>query len=318
LISPVHFVAPNTDGDEEAFENGASITLDRATEAETASEESGDGAKVQQRSNSLNEIFGINDFPAFQEDQPFADIAIPVFDTTNDLPSIHDVLSTDLTPTGVTPPIITRTNTRSTIQRKRTISSSGPRPPTNDWHPSPTSNHQASQSPNVFKKSPLGSNNHNISPYNSSTFSPTSALNPKWPVANAYEARLFHHYIVYCTDWIDVVDAKRHFEKEVPKRAAHFPVILNGILGLAARHVWLMGKVDEDWSGPYVDQCLQALIVALEDPLAHWDENFLVAVILLRLHEEMGETDDQCHHFGTCLFTVYVLLDSALGVFSAF
>jgi hypothetical protein len=118
-------------------------------------------------------------------------------------------------------------------------------------------------------------------------------------VNNAYEARLFHHYIIHCTGWIDVCDPRCHFAKEVPKRAAHFPVILHGILGLAARHLWLMGKEPEDHSQPYVDQCLNALIVALEDPLAHWDENFLVAVILLRLHEEMGDADEQCHHFGT-------------------
>ncbi|KAF2645794.1 hypothetical protein P280DRAFT_388675, partial [Massarina eburnea CBS 473.64] len=132
-----------------------------------------------------------------------------------------------------------------------------------------------------------------------SAFTPNSALELRWPVQNAYEARLFHHFIVYCTNWIDVCDSKQHFAKEVPKRAAHFPVIRDGILGLAARHVWLTGKVKEDLSQPYVDQCLQALIVALEDPLAHWDEHFLVAVILLRLHEEMGDADDFCHHFGT-------------------
>jgi hypothetical protein len=66
-----------------------------------------------------------------------------------------------------------------------------------------------------------------------------------------------------------------------------------------------MGKAAEDHSQPYVDQCLQALIVALEDPLAHWDENFLVAVILLRLHEEMGDADEQCHHFGTWIIRCF-------------
>ena len=139
----------------------------------------------------------------------------------------------------------------------------------------------------------------NISPYSSTTFTQASHPTRGWPVKNAYEAGLLHHYLVYCTNWIDVCDARRHFEKEVPKRAAHFPVILNGILGLSARHLWLMGKVAEDHSQPYVDECLQALIVGLEDPLAHWDENFLVAVILMRLHEEMGDTDEQFHHFGT-------------------
>lgn len=27
---------------------------------------------------------------------------------------------------------------------------------------------------------------------------------------------------------------------------------------------------------------------SLDDPLAHWDENLLVAVVLLRLHEELS------------------------------
>ncbi|KAF1929762.1 uncharacterized protein M421DRAFT_59917, partial [Didymella exigua CBS 183.55] len=110
---------------------------------------------------------------------------------------------------------------------------------------------------------------------------------------------LFHHYIIHCTSWIDVCDPRCHFAMEVPKRAAHFSVILQGILGLAARHLWLMGRESVDHSQSYVDQCLNALIVALEDPIAHWDEKFLVAVILLRLHEEMGDADEQCHHFGT-------------------
>ncbi|KAF2113150.1 hypothetical protein BDV96DRAFT_579825 [Lophiotrema nucula] len=149
------------------------------------------------------------------------------------------------------------------------------------------------------KISPPQDINH-ISPFGSSTaFSPTASLNPRWPVNNQYEAGLLHHFIVYCTPWIDVCDSRCHFEKEIPRRAAHFPVILSGVLGLAARHLWLMGKVNTDHSSPYIDQCLQALIVALEDPLAHWDENFLVAVILLRLHEEMGDADEQCHHLGT-------------------
>lgn len=138
-----------------------------------------------------------------------------------------------------------------------------------------------------------------VSPFSNSAFSPNSSLSLSWPVSNPFEARLFHHYIVSCSDLVDVCDSRRHFTREVPKRAAHFPVILNAILGFAARHLWLTQKLEQDHSQPYVHRCLQSLIVALEDPLAHWDENFLVAVILLRLHEECGEDDEQCHHFGS-------------------
>jgi hypothetical protein len=88
-----------------------------------------------------------------------------------------------------------------------------------------------------------------------------------------------------------VCDSRAHFAKEVTKRAAHFPVILNGILGLASRHLWLLSKVPEDNSQPYIDSCLQALIVALEDPLAHWDENFLVAVRLRLLSVRLISID---------------------------
>ncbi|KAL5412542.1 hypothetical protein PMIN04_009795 [Paraphaeosphaeria minitans] len=153
-------------------------------------------------------------------------------------------------------------------------------------------------SPSLSQKRSPNDVNH-ISPFSNSAFSPNSSLSLSWPVKDPFEARLLHHYIVACSDWIDVCDSRRHFTREVPKRAAHFPVILNAILGLASRHLWLVGKLEEDRSQLYVDQCLQSLIVALEDPLAHWDENFLVAVILLRLHEEIGEDDEQCHHFGT-------------------
>jgi len=162
----------------------------------------------------------------------------------------------------------------------------------------PESNAQGLSSPHVMEMSALESN-FSMSPYYSAAFGIPPSLTLRWPVNNAYEARLFHHYIIQCTGWVDICDSRCHFAKEVPKRAAHFPVILKGILGLAARHLWLMGRVPEDLSSRYVDGCLQALIVALEDPLAHWDENFLVAVILLRLHEEMGDADEQCHHLGT-------------------
>ncbi|USP74852.1 hypothetical protein yc1106_02126 [Curvularia clavata] len=130
-------------------------------------------------------------------------------------------------------------------------------------------------------------------------FSPNPGRTVSWPVDNAYEARLLHHFIVHCTKWVDVCDGRHSFEKEVPKRAAHFPVIRDGLFGLAARHLWILGKEKEDLSQLYIDRCLKTLILALENPLAHWDENFLVAVILLRLHEEIGDGDTFCHHFGS-------------------
>jgi hypothetical protein len=223
--------------------------------------------------------------------------SIPRFGETSELPSITDILNSHVSPayTAQRSDYNSVTQPRRMVLAPASVSEVIAGGIVGNWHASPTSNPQSS--PHVTKTPPLDSF-HDISPFANSTFTPNSSLRLRWPVSDAYEASLLHHYIVYCTNWIDVCDSRRHFENEVPKRAARCPVILHGILGLAARHVWLMGKTAEDHSQPYVNQCLQALIVALEDPLAHWDENFLVAVILLRLHEEMGDADEQCHHFG--------------------
>ena len=47
------------------------------------------------------------------------------------------------------------------------------------------------------------------------------------------------------------------------------------------------GVVDDE-SPVYADKCLQSLITSMDDPFAHWDENLLAAVVILRLHEELS------------------------------
>jgi hypothetical protein len=292
----VHFVTPNTDGDEEDLDYEAAEEIDADVEVnDTIDERETSKSQQQHPVQSYHQAITVDDslLPTAYDPSSYENVSITAFDNASDLPSIHDVLSSHISPTFTAQ----RSDHNNSIQLRRTASASDifQGATVAGWHASPTSNPKSS--PHATKKSPLESI-HNISPFANSTFSPNSSLNLKWPVSNAYEASLLHHYLIACTNWIDVCDSRHHFEKEVPKRAAHFPVIINGILGLAARHLWMMGKAVEDHSQPYVDQCLQALIVALEDPLAHWDENFLVAVILLRLHEEMGDADEQCHHFG--------------------
>ncbi|KAH7402073.1 hypothetical protein DE146DRAFT_787802 [Phaeosphaeria sp. MPI-PUGE-AT-0046c] len=293
----LHFVTPNTDGDEQPTD------FDAADEIEADIETNNVPRLANERSGSLQSPLEQdfshdidNNDGSLSTDYIHTEygVSLSTYGSTTDLSSTQEVVDNQAT-TSYT---IKDSEYNVTSQLRRTASANDVFSSTGiaGWHASPTSNPHSS--PSVPKKSPFESI-HNISPFANSTFSPNSSINLKWPVSSAYEASLMHHYIVYCTGWIDVCDSRHHFEKEVPKRAAHFPVILHGILGLAARHLWLMGKVMEDHSQHYVDQCLNALIVALEDPLAHWDENFLVAVILLRLHEEMGDADEQCHHFGT-------------------
>ena len=103
----------------------------------------------------------------------------------------------------------------------------------------------------------------------------------------------------------------------MPKRAAHYPVLANAISAIASRHLNVLSGLDDDESAHYVNECLKILITNLEDPLGHWDENFLAAVVLLRSHEEFSggsemksvskfldtdtspDVDERHHLFGT-------------------
>ncbi|KIX94671.1 uncharacterized protein Z520_09717 [Fonsecaea multimorphosa CBS 102226] len=102
-----------------------------------------------------------------------------------------------------------------------------------------------------------------------------------------------------CSLQFDSCDKQRHFGKEIPKRAAPYPVIKNAIFAVASRQMSLLAGNQDDESPHYVSECLRILIRALEDPMGHFDENLLAAVILLRTHEEMSENDERRHLFGT-------------------
>ena len=98
---------------------------------------------------------------------------------------------------------------------------------------------------------------------------------------------------------VDVCDPHRHFGREIPRRAAHHPILASGIFAMASRHLSLLSHTAVDDSPRYVDECLQVLISALEDPQGHQDENVLAAIILLRSHEELSDNDERCHALGT-------------------
>lgn len=256
---------PNTDGDEDALELEAEESnVDKSDLAEF--QDTIDGTLDQADSllfstypdrTTYQSLHRTDSHTSSSHELP-AIIDSPT-SSANLLPSFHDVLHNAVSPT--------RLNTGKVSESSHTSFNVGI---LND-----TGGLTGSTDPGIHLSPPQ---DINISPFSSSAFSPNSSICLRWPVSNTYEARLFHHFIVRCTDWVDVCDPRCHFGKEVPKRAAQYPVIMNGILGLAARHIWLLGKVSEDKSQGYIDSCLQALIVALEDPLAHWDENFLVAV----------------------------------------
>lgn len=274
---------PNTEGDEDVIED------ELEPEAEPASEES-TAATFQQRVEEFDiDPYHLSAYPDQTTYQGLhrtcsstsANQSLPaIIDSTADaiplLPPINDVRNKTASSN--------QTHSRTIVEIDHpTFSSGGFIVET-----FAEDNHATFSTPQSGAGNPLDANNSSIhlsppqdihiSPFSSTAFSPSSLPSPRWPVRSAWEAKLFHHFLVHCTPWIDVCDTRCHFGKEVPKRAAQYPVILNGILGLASRHMKLLSKVAEDHSQPYIDSCLEALILALEDPHAHWDENFLVAV----------------------------------------
>ncbi|KAI0011892.1 hypothetical protein F4779DRAFT_615069 [Xylariaceae sp. FL0662B] len=261
-VSLVRFLPPNTeDEDYGAMSESEEYpgSVNQDANIESAGSILSGSSADRHRSLSYSEQHGASGSTGYFS--TVLDSPSNVTDVTAELPKSHEIIDTQTYPIGVS------------------ASSFSP------FSPNLSLGHPAIQadSPLVTTRSP---------------FSQTSSFSSRWPVKSKHEARLFHHYIVHCSPWIDICDPKCHWAKEVPKRAAHFQVILNGILALAARHLFIIGELEEDISEPYVSDSLHTLIVALEDPLAHWDENFLVAVILLRLHEEIGEIDERCHHLG--------------------
>ena len=132
-----------------------------------------------------------------------------------------------------------------------------------------------------------------------SAHSPLTSLSPSWPFGSARESHLFYHYIKNISPWISVLDTHQYFSKEVPRRAAQYPVISNAIFALASRHLSILSGEEDHESPKYVHECLNIVINILEDPLGHSDESLLAAVILLRSHEEMSDIDDRCHLLGT-------------------
>ncbi|OQE72151.1 hypothetical protein PENNAL_c0099G06023 [Penicillium nalgiovense] len=77
-------------------------------------------------------------------------------------------------------------------------------------------------------------------------------------------------------------------------------MVLQAILALSARHDAILAN-DSDWeASAYHGQCLQLLIAALDQAETSCDENMLIAVVILRIYEELEtNTDQQFHLLGS-------------------
>ncbi|OQD81555.1 hypothetical protein PENANT_c026G05065 [Penicillium antarcticum] len=114
------------------------------------------------------------------------------------------------------------------------------------------------------------------------------------------EASLMRYFTQKIAPWADICDIQSHFSTAVPERALQNSMVLKAILALSARHdAILAGDSDLEASG-YHGQCLELLIAALDQAETNCDENMLIAVVTLRIYEELeNNTDQQFHLLGS-------------------
>lgn len=137
-----------------------------------------------------------------------------------------------------------------------------------------------------------------------STVSPGSSAmlyepRPLWPVRDAAEAALLHHFIVHVGPQMDATDPLSHFTNAVTQRAAHCPLLYYAVVSVASIHRDRVLGVPDELSQPYQAECLRILIRFLDDPDYLPDEAFLAAIVVLRKGEEMSDDDRMCHLLGS-------------------
>lgn len=137
-------------------------------------------------------------------------------------------------------------------------------------------------------------------PCKDTTNSPLSLLSEHVSALTPREASLMRHFIQKLAPWTDVCDIHSHFSTEVPRRALENNMVLQAVLALSARHDAILAN-DSDWeASAYHGQCLKLLIAALDEAETNCDENMLIAVVILRIYEELEtNTDQQFHLLGS-------------------
>ncbi|KAJ5545259.1 hypothetical protein N7535_006357 [Penicillium sp. DV-2018c] len=142
---------------------------------------------------------------------------------------------------------------------------------------------------------PVGFTPSNISSDNS-PLGGTSDVSPPTP----REAYLIRSYIQKIAAVADICEPRAYFSTELPRRALEEPMLLKALLALAARHDAILTNGDESEASIFHGECLQLLIVALNQPEEDYDDNLLATVVVLRFYEELERTTDtKCHLFGS-------------------
>lgn len=111
------------------------------------------------------------------------------------------------------------------------------------------------------------------------------------------EAFLLRHYVNKIAPWIDACDLSLRFTLEVPKRALQTPIILYAILAVSSRHqAFVADHRNQHEADFYQSRCVNLVIDALSSVETTYDDNLLVAVVLLRVYEEIEHSTDMHFH----------------------
>ncbi|OKL61972.1 hypothetical protein UA08_02562 [Talaromyces atroroseus] len=110
------------------------------------------------------------------------------------------------------------------------------------------------------------------------------------------EAFLIRSYIQKIAAVADICDPQSHFSTEVPRRALEEPMLLKALLALASRHDAILTNNSDCEASAFHGECLELLIVALNQPQENYDENLLITVVVLRFYEELERSTDGKYH----------------------
>ncbi|OGE51298.1 hypothetical protein PENARI_c014G03471 [Penicillium arizonense] len=128
--------------------------------------------------------------------------------------------------------------------------------------------------------------------------SPSHTPSDVW-VPSPREAYLIRSYIQKIAAVADICDPQSHFSTEVPRRALEEPMLLKALLALAARHDAILTNRSDCEASAFHGECLELLIVALNQP-ENYDDNLFITVVVLRFYEELERTtDSKCHLLGS-------------------
>ncbi|TVY34701.1 hypothetical protein LOCC1_G006819 [Lachnellula occidentalis] len=129
------------------------------------------------------------------------------------------------------------------------------------------------------------------------------SISRAWPEVRIQEACLMRYFIDELACWFDLCDPERHFALVVPQRSQHCPALLNAIYTASARHLCRLDQYRKDDGVEYLEKRLpdlhmetaveyhsrsiEHLVAVSHDSEAVFDENLLVASIILRFYEEV-------------------------------